>query len=140
MDHSIDSIIGRLSSQPGAGEESIDEASSQLNIQLPDDYRQFLLTSNGVKGPIGDDSYLVLWSVDELISLNEAYHVDEFAPGLVLIGSDGGDIAYALDSRGGRYDYVQVPFIGMSLDESEVLAENFEEFLQQLQNAGSSTR
>ena len=36
------------------------------------------------------DTYVILWKAEELGELNASYQVDEDAPGLLLIGSDGG--------------------------------------------------
>jgi hypothetical protein len=40
---------------------------------------------------------LVLWSAEEIPGLNEAYGVQQYLPGVLVIGSDGGDDAIALD-------------------------------------------
>lgn len=98
-----------------------------LNFEFPSDFRNFMLESNGYEGEIGKEQYLVLWSLENIIELNEAYGVDEFSPGLLLIGSDGGEIAYAYDKR--DRSIVKVPFIGMSLDEIERCGNNLQQFL-----------
>jgi len=61
---------------------------------------------------------VVIWSAEEIPKLNAAYEVKDYAPGLLLIGSDGGGEALALDTRSDsdpdRWPVVLVPFIGMS--------------------------
>ena len=74
----------------------------------------------------------MLWSIEELVEFNKSYQVDEFAPGLLLIGSDGSGEAFAFDTRINPWQMVQVPFVGMSLDDVEVLAPSFELFLDGL--------
>lgn len=71
---------------------------------------------------------------DDLQSLNDGYHVNEFAPGIVMVGSDGGDIAYAFDTRHNPVSFCRVPFIGMDLSEVEPLGMSFLEFLRLLSN------
>jgi hypothetical protein len=66
---------------------------------LPTDYLRFLRQANGGEGFVGKEVYLVLWRVEELAGMNAAYHVAEFAPGLLIFGSDGGDEAFAFDLR-----------------------------------------
>jgi hypothetical protein len=91
----------------------------------------YIGTSNGGDGPIGENAYLSLWHIEQLVSLNDAYHVSEFAPSFVLFGSDGGDTAYAFDRREpGRI--VALPFVGMRDDAAEVLGSSFAEFLERL--------
>jgi hypothetical protein len=73
--------------------------------------------------------YVALWCLDQLAELNDAYAVNEFAPGLLLIGSDGGDTAYALDRRGHEAPVVSVPFVGMSLAEVHEIGSDMVGFL-----------
>lgn len=47
---------------------------------------------------------------------NEEYAVRDFAPGLVIIGSDGGGTAYGYAYRNDRPKLVEVDFISMDLD------------------------
>ncbi|ANU23397.1 SMI1/KNR4 family protein [Planococcus donghaensis] len=101
----------------------------QLGFQFPIEYVNFLLHSNGGEGPIGEN-YLKLWRVDDLIEDNEGYSVEEFAPGLLIIGSDGGDTAYCIDTRSKEMPFVSMPFIGMDLDEVEPCGPTFNECLK----------
>ncbi len=103
-----------------------------LNVQFPLDYRLFIEEFNGAEGEIGSNAYITLWSLEDIIELNEAYEVNEFAPGLILIGSDGGDTAYAFDNRYASKPIVKVPFIDMELEEVKICANTFEEFLEYL--------
>ncbi len=60
---------------------------------------------------------------------NEVYCVREFAPGLVLFGSNGGDTAYGFDTRREGLPIVDVPFIGMGFEEATLIGRSFVEFL-----------
>ena len=81
------------------------------------------------EGPIGHNSYLVLWNKDELEELNEAYGADKYLQGIYLIGSDGGDEAYGMDDGGSFYE---IPFIGMCNNDADKLADNFKDFIKVL--------
>jgi hypothetical protein len=113
---------------------SITAVEESLKVHLPSDYLSFIKQHNGVVGPIGENSFLNLWSLDILVKYNEGYGVNEFAPGLILFGSDGGDTAYAFDTRDNRMPIVEVPFIGMDLDEVKRCGNSFVEFLKYLYN------
>jgi len=78
------------------------------------------------------DAYLILWRVGELLELNKAYHVAEYAPGLFLFGTNGGGEAYAFDTRSDAKPIVCVPFIGMDLKAVHTVAPNFEAFVAKL--------
>src|SRR5205085_8698161 len=89
---------------------AIESAETLFNLKFPTDYREFLLFTNGLEGKTGD-SYLVLWSVDELVKLNQAYHVKEFVSNIIIIGSDGAEDAFAFETT--DMTIVRLPFIGM---------------------------
>lgn len=75
-----------------------------------------MLKTNGGEGTIGEDSYLRLWKIEEIIESNKGYSVEEFAPGLIIIGSDGGGTAYGFDFRSEKPILVAVDFIGLYND------------------------
>lgn len=93
------------------------------------EYEQYLMEFNGGSGMIGEDNYLILWSQDEIVEFNRDYAVEEFLTNILLIGSDGGEVAYGINSK---CEYIQVPFIPMDDEEVLVIAATFGEFIQYL--------
>lgn len=132
MDSKYDNLLDKIKLNPPCSNEIIREVEKNLKFSFPNEYINFLLTSNGGEGWVGEYSYLSLWKADEIIALNEAYEVSEFAPGLILFGSDGGIDAYAFDIRNESTVIVEVPFIGMDLMEVKNCGKNFVEFLEYL--------
>ena len=126
-----DLLVG-LKTNPGAELSSMERTNEEFGARLPESYLRLLAASNGVEGFVAGDSYLMLWPIEELPELNKGYAVDEFIPGLVLIGSNGSNDAYAIDTRNIRPIFVTVPFDSFSLDYVEPLAESAEEFLRVL--------
>lgn len=109
-----------------------------LNIELPQDYIDFLRASNGGDGFLGQN-YVMLWRVEELKPLNDSYEVAQFAPNLLLFGSDGGGEAYAFNTRMRPWPVVKVPFIGMGDVQSAILlGRSFAEFLNNMANDESA--
>lgn len=100
--------------------------------QLPKPYLDLLKRTNGVEGFVTDDAYLNIWTAGQVPELNEGYSVAEFAPGLMLIGTNGGDTGYALDLRRSSCSIMEVPLVGMSLDEAKEVGTDFEDFLRRL--------
>jgi hypothetical protein len=125
----LSAVLAGLRKNHPATQDQIHKLQSELNISLPSEYVDFALVSNGADGAVGEVGYLSLWRIDEIIQLNKDYRVSDFAPGLVLFGSDGGGEAFAFDARDAKMAIVQVPFVGMSLSEVQPLAKNFNEFL-----------
>jgi hypothetical protein len=104
-------------------------STSTIPSHLPKDYIKFLELYNGGNGFIGENSYIHLWSVDEIEEYNVGYMVEEFIPGIILIGSDGAEMAYGIQRDG---KYIEVPFIGMDYNEVTVIASNFNDFINYL--------
>jgi len=67
--------------------------------------------------------------------MNRSYQITEYAPGLLLFGSDGGGEAFAFDIRSGEESIVSVPFVGMDLHLARPVARDFQTFLQVLFNS-----
>jgi hypothetical protein len=118
--------------RPPAAPAAIRALEEAMRSRLPTDYAAFLALGNGGEGFVGENSYAMLWGVDELLHLNEAYQVQEYAPGLLLIGSDGGGEAFAFDTRESRWPVVRVPFVGMDLSLTELIGRDFMSFLEHL--------
>lgn len=108
----------------------IETTQKELGLNLPPQYIEWLCHSNGASGIVGRDSYLQLWPIEKLIPLNRAYQVEKFAPGLLLFGSDGGGEGYAFDTRFFTFPIVQIPFVGMNLEEVRPLGNTFLDFLR----------
>jgi cell wall assembly regulator SMI1 len=124
-------LLDGLGGKPGASDSAIEQAETELGWKMPQDYRDFLLKKNGGEGLIGDN-YLILWSAEDLAQFNKDYEVLEYAPGLILIGSDGGGEGFAFDVREKPAPIVQVPFIGMALEYATVIAPDFDSFIKRM--------
>ena len=112
----------------GATPQQLQSLTQQFPV-IRDDYLEFLRVCNGAEGPIGDN-YIVLWPSSDVLELNEAYAVAEFAPGLLLIGTDGGNEGFGLDLRDRDVPIVQIPLVGMDWSEAKVVGRDLTQFLQ----------
>lgn len=117
---------------PPASPIDLDGLGERFGAKLPDDYLAYLRVSNGGEGPVGPDSYLILFPAEQIAVLNEAYEVDRWAEGLVIFGSDGGGEAIAFDTRSLPPRIVSVPFVGMSLDLVRPIAFDLKGFSESL--------
>ena len=122
----LNTISNNFEKNAPAATSAIEAIETYFNVQLPADYIQFLQFTNGIEGPIGDN-YLVLWSAEEVIQLNQAYNVREFVSNILIIGSNGADEAFAFNTT--DMSIVNLPFIGMGHDVMDKLADTFEGFL-----------
>jgi cell wall assembly regulator SMI1 len=118
--------------RPGASKAAVLAAEQALSRGIPEDYQRVLLQTDGLEGFIGEYQYIVLWAVADLVGLNQAYSVAEFAPGVTLLGTNGADTGYGFREQDGVAHYVQVPLVGMDLSHVSVLGETFQEMLNRL--------
>lgn len=116
----------------GASEETLRDVVQSLGHSLPPDYLQFLRRHDGGEGFIGNN-YLILWRSEELSSFNREYEVNQYAPGLLLFGSNGGGEGYGFDMRETDMPIVRVPFIGMDLQYATSVARSFDDLFVQLE-------
>jgi len=131
----IDEFLSALAcstKHAGATQASLARLEEALGLQLPGSYLDLMRRSSGVEGFVAEDRYLMLWPVEQIAELNEGCSVAEFAPGLLLIGSDGAEIGYAFDTRFEPMPVKRVPFVGMSHEEAKTVARTFEGFLDYL--------
>jgi hypothetical protein len=126
-------LTEQMQLSPGASEDTIVRVQRQLDLQLPNSYLDFIRESNGAEGPVGN-SYLALWSIEELPLYNKRDAADELTRSLLQVGSDGGGEAFAFDTRTADMPIVEIPFISIDLSEAVFWGADFEEFLEFLYN------
>ncbi len=132
MDEKIQNMIKKLRFRPAVSDQAIIDFEKSSRLNLPYAYKEFLKITNGGEGWIGNNSYVIFWMLEDLDKLNKSYATNEFAPGLLLFGSNGGGEAYAFDIRSESMNIVQVPFVGMDLTLVEILADTFDHFIEWL--------
>lgn len=132
MSENITTYIKELDLEASTDQKTIDFTQQKMEFIFPEDYKDFMLKHNGAEGCMGENSYVQLWSLENIIKYNQGYDVEKYVPGLILIGSDGGNEAYAYDSRDKSKPIVSVPFIVMNFDDVVKCADNFTDFLQYL--------
>jgi len=128
----MNSIFDEFRGNVPADSRDIDMAEQESGVRLPNEYVAFLKLRNGGEGFIGKDSYAIFWKVGDLRSMNSAYEVEAYAPGLLIVGSDGGGEAYAIDYADPALPIVAVPFVGMDRGLVRKIGSNFDEFLNAL--------
>ena len=85
----------------------IGEMIEKINeVVLSKDYIEFMKKHNGGEGDIGE-TWLILYPLAELQEINDAYEIEEFLPGHIIIGSNGGGELYGIDNTGNFFN-VQV--------------------------------
>jgi hypothetical protein len=140
MDTEIIELIKNIATFPGAAESEIDSvaksASQSFAFSLPKQYIDLMKFSNGVGGFIGEDEYLSIYSIDEIISINKALPVKDVASQLGLsifiFGSDGSDLHYGFKQDSEGTSVVSVDFYESAADSLDFMANTLNEFLKLL--------
>ena len=122
-------ILATLDTTAPVPDELLQQAQNQYSGALPSDYVEFLRLTNGAEGDLGN-LYVQLWSLERMLESTTDYSVDEFAPGLLLFGSDGGGEAFGFDCRTTPWKIVQIPFIPLDWKEAITVGDSFITFLQ----------
>ena len=131
MNRELAELTSELAKAPGASLEAIRYREAELGVTFPDDYVDFMLSSNGGEGFVGGDRlYVQIDPIEEMMDVELQETLARDRPGLVVFGSDGAGEAFAFDTRGDEFTIVMFPWIG--LDEEEVLPQGrtFTEFLR----------
>jgi hypothetical protein len=115
-----------------ASADDIASLRTAVPFEWPADYLACLMWSNGLEGYVGGHGYLWLWGTADIPVMNAAYHVPEFAPGLVLIGTDVAGCGYGYDTRGSNGSIFEVELSGLCWDYGRQRAASFAEFVAQL--------
>src|SRR5438045_159769 len=127
----VSKVIANLLHYPPATEPEISGALKACSSALPQDYVEIMRQTNGGEGFVGE-SYFRLYPIQKLAQLNQAYGVNEFAPGLIIFGSNSGGEAFAFDTRTTAMLVVQIPFIPMLFQYAEHYPGTFVDFLLSL--------
>jgi SMI1 / KNR4 family (SUKH-1) len=132
MRRTLEDLLREFSGNSPASSQEITSVEAVFGKPLPDAFRSFLKIANGGDGFHGTH-YAMLWNAREIVELNESYQARAYSPGLMLIGSNGGGEAYALDSRILSSPVVRVPFVGMDLTLAQPFEPTIASFLEMLE-------
>ena len=128
----LEKLLVEFDRNAGASADAIAECERHFGRELPKDYRDFMMSSNGGEGFVGANSYLRLWKIEELPSMNDGYEAAKYLPNSLLFGTDGGGEAFGFDLRTSQMKTVEVPFIGMEWEEALLISDSFYGFLRRL--------
>lgn len=113
-----------------ASPEAIQAAEQQLAVAFPDDYREWLLSTNGTEAWFGE-FFVMLYSLDNVVAVTRAAEAEDRLPGFVAIGSDGGGEMFAFDFRQSPPSIVMVNIVCAGWHEGLLQASSFTDFMAQ---------
>ena len=118
---------------PGASDEAIDRLRKAVPIRLPESYVSLLRLTNGGEGPLSRPPFYFCLDSAEYVAdvvVNKTH--EEFFPGFLMIGSNGGGEFIAFDLRTpGTLPLVALDMNNADLTETVLpVAENFDAFIE----------
>lgn len=123
-----------IKNEEKASNELIEGVQKQIDFTLPSDYIAIMKEFNGGEGEVGENSWLCLFSISELISTNQNYNLlMEQVPNYFLFGKDAADTGYAFNKLSG-YIYSFGLMSNFNTDPIEFCAKTFGEFVEYLYN------
>lgn len=133
----IGALLDQTVGGPPATEEEVVEAERVLGLRLPSDLVAFYLSQGSADGEVhlegGDPDgggVLILNPVREVVRENRETEWRD--PRLVLVGTNGGGEAYALDYRFDPPRWVVVPFIDLDFENALPAGQDFAAFIRSI--------
>lgn len=138
MSTEIEAMLPEVTMRPQYPPAEVEELISGFIAEVGEiphnDYLDFMRRHAGCDGPVGQDGYIRIWPLEEVISSTEQLQTDRFAPGLLLFAGDGGGEAYAFDRHAAGWPIVSAPMVGLSRKAMKPVANSFGEFVRKLAN------
>lgn len=118
----------------GASEASIKELQEQIGFKLPPDYIELMKEFNGGEGEVGENGWLCLFPIEDLIATNQDYQLlMQQIPDYFLFGKDAADTGYAFHKKQQTIHSFGL-MSNFKTDPIEFCANSFSDFLEYLYN------
>ena len=126
-------IIDLIKDPMTVSEAVVNSLKSRLNFELPYDYLELMRSSREMEGEIGENSWLTLFPLENLIEINTVYLVMGDIPDYFLIGKDAADTGFAIHKFNKTYHSFGL-LSDFDKDFIEFCGNNLTEFLAYLYN------
>ena len=92
----LDTVLRSFEREDGISRQGLDNLIAFAASPLPADYLDLLKFSNGASGWLRE-RYLVIYSADEVISINRFAKMETILPNMIIFGSNGGGTSFLLE-------------------------------------------
>jgi hypothetical protein len=134
MEASIKFYLSDFGKEKPANGELITKVEAELGFAFPKDYVEILKTFNGGEDEIGQNGWLVLFPIEDLIITNIDYQLlMEQIPDYFLFGKDAADTGFAFHKENKTCHSFGL-MSDFRVDTIEFCGNSFEEFLAHLYN------
>lgn len=130
MNEHIKQMTNEMEYNNPTPELEIEKIQKEYNVCFPNDYKNFMLETNGAEGPIGKEEYLAIFNIEEVIWYNTESPLKESFPELFFFASTRGGYVFAFNTRSTPMKIVKVDDDAINYEEIEDLADTFEKFIE----------
>jgi hypothetical protein len=117
-----------------ASQSSLDNLREKAGFELPQDYLEFMKEFNGGEGEVGNNSWLCLFPIEDLIQTNEDYILlMQEIPDYFLFGKDAADTGFAFHKSNQTIHSFGL-MSNFKTDKIESCGAKFKNFLEYLYN------
>jgi hypothetical protein len=103
-----------------------------LDFKVDPDLIEFITHCDGAEGFISDDSFIQMWRLEDVLSLNPYYDDIEECKDLLFFASDGSNLGFAVDKRTG--EFVAIDFLDIGMNPPKTIGSSFRDFLHALES------
>ncbi|MBB6611541.1 SMI1/KNR4 family protein [Pontibacter sp. Tf4] len=132
MRRNIINILSRLDLNSAPSKTDMELLIQKIDFKIDDDYIEFIKNHNGASGDLSESNYILLWEAKDVVQLNPYYEGVEESDKLLFIGSDGGNLGYAVDKESS--EFVEIDFLEIAHSKPTKVADSFEGLLKYLGN------
>ena len=122
----LDSLASWARVSPPATEEQIRAVEARFGFRFSDEYRNFLLVTNGMLA----HDFVLLFSVDDILERNETNEISTYFPGWVMIGDDSGGRGILVPTNASEGPVYWVDMGSALIEESDRLSDRLTSWLE----------
>ena len=134
MQERIGHILSGLEKEEPLQDTEFNAVTESFDFKFPNIYVDVMKDFNGGEGEVGENSWLLLFPINELREVNKDYNflMDDI-PDYFLIGKDAADTGYAFHKTNGTFHSFGL-MSNFDTDPIEFLGDDFAAFLEYLYN------
>ena len=110
----------------GSSIATIEKVERFLGIAFPEQYKDFLLWSNGGEGILAN-SYIYIWAIEDVIAYNKDYEIQKYLQKDYFAFGMDGDVGYIFYLP--NYSIYKVGFGDLAIESTTYLAPSLADFL-----------
>jgi hypothetical protein len=107
-----------------------------IEPRIPTPYHTYFFSGALTEGSMeAEPGYFILWHPDEIDQNNADIQIEEYAPGFIAFGGNGGGELLVFDKEGAVF---MLPMIGMEPQYAQKIAASWQDFERHIRETGKA--